>query len=69
MSPRGLLALLLLGVRVLVFAVLAVALVELRSHRTGVPGKRPARVVRKPRFNKYKSILIGYRVRCTEARC
>jgi hypothetical protein len=34
MSPRGLLALLLLGVLVLVFAVLAVALVELRSHRT-----------------------------------
>jgi hypothetical protein len=50
MSPRGLLALLLLGVLVLVFAVLAVASVELRSHRTGVPGKGPARVVRQPRF-------------------
>jgi hypothetical protein len=37
MSPRGLSALLLLGVLVLAFAVLAVALVELRSHRTGVP--------------------------------
>jgi len=36
MSPRGLLALLLLGVLVLVFAVLAVALVELRSY--GCPG-------------------------------
>ena len=44
MSPRGLLAL-LLGVLVLVFAVLAVAVVELRSHRTSVPGKGPARVV------------------------
>jgi hypothetical protein len=42
MSPRGLLALLLLGVVVLVFAVLAVALVELRSHRT---------VAMQPRFD------------------
>jgi hypothetical protein len=58
MSPRGLLPCCCLVSFVLVFAVLAVALVELRSHRTGVPGKGPVRVVRKPRFYKYKSILI-----------
>jgi len=47
MSPRVLVAMLLLGVLVLVVAALAVALIDLRSDRTGVRGKGPARGDRK----------------------
>jgi hypothetical protein len=47
MSLRVLVALLLLGVLVFVVAALAVALIDLRSHRTGVRRKGPARGDRK----------------------